>query len=259
MPPKGLSTYLLHNRLHKKRFDTGLNELSTRAINVLRGHNIDTYDQFYDQLFIKNNIKDFHGLRNVGLMTQVELIQFTRSVFDPEGRFSEFVHSFENSLSDLSSKARSALRQSGISRFETYFYQMVLNPQKQDFLTSLRAGPETVEELRAFHQKFCVLIDLKKNKTKDKFINTSVANAFSVKAVRKAQTAFKTGYKSLSKETKKILSDRDAKSLEGFYDEYISEYSHLSLILTQMGPDSLIEVLKLRSMCDNILKESKDR
>jgi hypothetical protein len=57
---------------------------------------------------------------------------------------------------------------------------MVLNPQKKDFLTSLRAGPETVEELRAFHQKFCVLIDLKKNKTKDKFINTSVANAFSV-------------------------------------------------------------------------------
>jgi hypothetical protein len=259
MPPKGLSTYLLHNRLHKKRFDTGLNELSTRAINVLRGYSIDTYDQFYDQLFIKNNIRGFHGLRNSGLMTQVELIHFTRGVFDPEGRFSDFVYSFEKDLSNLSPRARGVLRQAGISIFETYFYKMVLNPQKKDFQSSLRAGPETVEELEVFHQKFCTLIGEETMKTKNKFNNTSTGNRFSEKTVRKAQTAFKTGYKSLSKETKKILTDKDASSLDGFYEEYISEYSQLSLLLTQMGPENLIEVLKLRTLCDSILKESKDR
>ena len=259
MPTKGLSTYLLHNRLHKKRFETELNELTVRARNVLKAYDIDSYDKFYDQLFIKNNIRGFHGLRNSGLMTQVELIHFTRRVFDPEGRFSDFVYSFEKDLSNLSPRARGVLRQAGISIFETYFYKMVLNPQKKDFQSSLRAGPETVEELEAFHQKFCVLIDLNKNKPKDKFINTSVGNSLSEKAVRKAHTAFKTGYKSLSKETKKILTDKEASSLDGFYEEYISEYSQLSLLLTQMGPESLIEVLKLRTMCDSILKESKDR
>ena len=259
MPSKGRSTYQLHNRLHKKRFDKGLNELSARATNALMGYGIDSYDQFYDQLLVHNNVKDFHGLRNVGRMTQIELIRFTRSVFDPEGQFSDIVYSFEKNLSDLSPRARGSLRLVGISLFETYFYQMILKPRKKDFFKSIRIGPETINELDAFHQKFCELIDVKTMKTKNKFNNTSTGNRISDKAVRKAQTAFITGYKNLSRETKKILSSRDANSLDGFYDEFISEYSQLSLLLTQMGPENLIEVLKLRTMFENILKESKDR
>lgn len=255
MSNKGLSTYLLYKRIHKKRYDTGFKKLSARASNVLRGHDIDSYDQFYDQFLIKNNLYDFQGLRNVGLLTQVELIHFARNVFDPEGRFSEYVHSFEKNLSDLSPRARGVLRQSGISLFETYFFQTIIKHPKKDFSRSLRSGPETLIELDTFHQKFCELIGVKSMKIKNGSINTSIGNNVSNKAVRKANSAFKTGYKGLSKKTKKILSDMEANSLDGFYDEFISEYSQLSLILTQMEPDSLIEVLTLRTTCDNILKE----
>lgn len=258
MPSKAVSTYLLYNRLHNKRFDKELKQLSTRASNVLRTYDIDSYDQLYDQLFIKNNLQDFRGLRNVGLMTQYELINFTRRVIDPQGRFTEYVRSFNESLSGLSPRARGVLRQSSISLFETYFFQMIIKHQKKDFSRGTRSGPETVIELDKFHQKFCELIDVKSMKPKNRLKYPLIENNTQSKGFRKAQSAFNTGYKSLSRETKKVLSDMEANSMDGFYDEFISEYSQLSLLLTKMGPDNLMEVLKLRTICNNILKESKD-
>jgi hypothetical protein len=249
--------YLLFDELDRVKFIYEMKGLSVRARNVLDDLNINSWDSFYYRLFINNDIKNFGNFRNVGQLTENELVCFMRSILDPDGLFNTELKKFEDEFSQLNHKAKSVLRNFGLSYFETFYYKYVIERKIIDFRPGYYASEETIQEVEKFVESFCTYLGVKVP-IYYPFINFNPKNLkIPTEIDDRINNAFKSNLKTLSKTTKSHLTRLNADTFQEFYMTFISPDSLFNRIFNEFGESNLIEILKLRSTLKNTIKQIK--
>lgn len=244
--------FLINDR---RKFLVEVNKLSTRAKNLLKDENIDSYDSFYYRLLIQNNLTDFRYYRNSGSITKKELINMVRTIFNSDGRYNKEIEIFDAAIDKLSSKARSILDYLGLTLFETFYYQYAIKKEALDFDNISNTGPKTRPELKAFAESVCDSLGIEIPYQIPKVLFNPKDPRIPFIPDRITKKKFLDGFNNLSADSRIKLSKWGADSLYGFYLEIISEKSQFNIFLNNIGEQNLLEILKLKTeIADSIHK-----
>jgi hypothetical protein len=250
--------FLAFNKKDRIRFLQEFEKLSTKAKSALKYEGMDTWDGFYYHFLIIHNIGNFRHLRGVGNLTQLELIDFTRIMLNPDGQYSKELEKFEFDLTFLSPNAISALGYAGINLFETFYYRLIIEKEYIDFKSVRNCGELTRPEVEGFVESFCSFLGARMP-TRE---NTLYFNPNNPKipfvADTRLKNEFRTEFEFLSKTTKSKLIKIEADNIDGFYTAFISPKSPFNSILNEFGEQTLIELLRFRTSIKEYIKDKKD-
>ena len=252
---KGKKTYLKFLQSDRKKFLVEIEKLSERAKNILENYDIETWDSFYYHLFINHDTGDFMIFRNCGVNTVKELITLMRNILNPNGRYNEELKKFESDFSQLISGARCVFRHLGISLFETFYYKFVIEKEVIDFKKARNCGSKTLPEVEAFVSYFCNYLGVKVPIRKPLiYFNPKNPNIPFV-TNRKTSKTFSLELNNLSKSTRDQLKKMGATSVESFYLMFVSKDSQFNFIMGEFGEHNLSEILRLRTVLKDSIKE----
>ena len=246
--------FLINDR---EKFLVEVDKLSTRAKNLLKNEDIDSYDSFYYRLLIKNSLTDFRHHRNSGSITQNELINLVRAIFNSDGRYNEEIEIFDAALYKLSPKARRILEYLGLTLFETFYYKYAILKEAVDFKKTHNTGPKTQPELNAFVESVCDSIGIEMPYQIPKVLFNPKNSRIPFIPHRLTKKKFFDGFNNLSPDSRIKLSKWGADSLDGFYLEIISEKSQFNMFLNNIGEQNLLEILKLKTEIADSINEIK--
>ncbi|MBW6479716.1 MAG: hypothetical protein K0B37_09830 [Bacteroidales bacterium] len=249
--------YLAFKKKDRIRFQEKFTELSSRAKGILINFDMQTWDAFYYHFLINHDVGEFDVLRNVGNKTKEELLTFARSMLNPDGQYTRELEKFEFAKSSLSSLARSALRHTGISLFETFYYRLVIEKEVIDFKHGPRCGEKTLPEVVEFVEYFCSYLGVKRPRKENVIYFNPDNPKIPFIADLKLKKAFLSEFVNLSKNTKANLTNIGADNMDGFYTAFISPKSPFNVILKEFGESTLMELLRFRSTMKDHIKSKK--
>lgn len=249
--------YLSFLKKDRDKFVVEMGKLSTRAKGILEYSDMQTWDAFYYHLFVNHDVSDFKCLRNSGINTEQELISLMRNILNPDGRYSREIEKFDYEFNLLNSRAKSVLRNIGISLFETFYYRFIIEKEVIDFSKERFCGKTIRPEVEKFVESFCSYLGVKVPK-KEHIIYFDPNNPkIPFIADYRIKKLFLSEFENLSKTTRSHLIKIGADNIHGFYTAFISANSPFNIILNEFGESDLLELLKFRTILEENILPSK--
>lgn len=249
--------YLSFIKKDRKKFLTEFKKLSTRSKNVLIYNDIQSWDSFYYHMFINHDIKNFQVYRNSGINTEKELITLMRNILNPDGRYNNEIEKFESELDKLSSHARSAIRNIGISLFETFYFRYVIEKEIIEINNVSYCPKIALLEIEKFVESFCSYLGVKVPKKKPIIYFDPNNPRIPFIPNSKIKKTFSSEFNNLNKTIKSQLTKMDANSIQGFYLAFISPDSQFNQIFQEVGESNLLEILRFRSILKDTIRKNR--
>jgi hypothetical protein len=250
---------LIFLKKDRTRFLVESESLSTRAKNILTDGDMLSWDSFYYHLFINHDIKDFKSFRNSGVNTEKELIRLMRKILNHDGRYNQEIERFDYEFSLLNTHSRNVLKNIGISLFETFYYRLVIEKEIIDLSRYHPSSGLTRSESEKFIESFCSYLGVKVPKKIP--VTYFDPNYPSIPFIpdRSMKKIFSSEINSLSNITRTQLAKIQATSIQGFYSTFISPDSEFCFLLKEFGESNLLEILRLRTLMQENIKDLQKR
>jgi len=241
----------------RKKFLKEVENLSARAKNVLSNEQMDTWDSFYFYYLINHDKGDFRDFRNCGINTTNELISLMRKIMNPSGKYNKEIEKFDSEFKLLSKNARSVIMHFKLSTFEKFYYRYAIEKDTVNFKDSHNCGQKTLPEVEIFVKTICNYLRIKVPVKKPIIYFNPHNPRIPFIIDKKLDKSFSDEFANLSESTTRQLRKMGAGTMESFYMAFLSEDSQFNMIMKEIGEHNLSEILKLRSIMKEEIKQLK--
>ncbi len=161
-----------------------LDNLSTRAQNILRDVNIMNFNNFFDIVVVKGKDINFISLRNCGKKTELELNYFVRSIRSLSDVFlfgdknnddklllnNKVRNYFDQKFASLSIRTKNILSSNDADTVRNFYYKIISNDNQKYFRQFSNCGKKTETEILIFKKNISEYI----NKTASETLESTV-------------------------------------------------------------------------------------